>query len=116
MKNIKIELFFFINIGRMDEISFKNDLYLEYISGIDANIHMTFINFITKIVKKNTIELNKNIINYYSGDIHNAIEIYKIKHNNNFEYEDKKDFYAKLALISLYTKFNYLTKNNLFIV
>jgi len=116
MKNIKNELLFlFINI-EMDEISFKNEFYLEYINGIDENIHNAFINLITKIVKNNTICLNKEIINYYSGDIHNAIEIYKIKHNNKFEYEDKQDFYAKLALISLYTKFHYLTKNNLFIV
>ena len=100
----------------MDEISFKNDFYNEFANGIDGDIKNIFINFLTNLVKNNTIEKNKDIINYYSGDIHNAIEIYKLKNNNTFEYNDKKDFYAKLALISLYTKFNYLTKQNLYIL
>ena len=39
-----------------------------------------------------------------------------MKHNNKFEYEDKRDFYAKLAKVSLYTKFHYLTKYNLTIL
>jgi hypothetical protein len=97
----------------MDETSFKNQFYVEFLNGVDSNINDIFINFIRKISQTNTIENNKKIINEYSGDIHNAIEIYKIKHNNSFNYEDKQDFYAKLAMVSLYTKFHYLTKNKL---
>ena len=94
-----------------DKISFKNGFYIECLAGVDSNIHTIFINFIKKISETNTIENNKKIIYKYCGDIHNAIEIYKMKHNNTFEYENKSDFYSKLAIVSLYTRFHYLTKN-----
>jgi hypothetical protein len=99
-----------------DETSFKNEFYLEFLNGINSNINDIFIQFINKISTTNTIEKNKKIIYNYCGDIHNAIEIYKMKHNNKFEYEDKRDFYEKLAKVSLYTKFHYLTKYNLTIL
>ena len=99
-----------------DTISFKNNFYLQFLNGIDSNINDIFINLIKNISETNTIENNKIIIYKYCGDIHNAIEIYKMKHNNTFEYDDKKDFYAKLAIVSLYTKFHYLTKNKLFVL
>jgi len=100
----------------MDEISFENEFYVEFLNGVDSNINNIFINFIRKISQTNTIENNNKIINDYSGDIHNAIEIYKMKHNNIFEYENKQDFYAKLAMVSLYTKFHFLTKKKLTIM
>jgi hypothetical protein len=100
----------------IDTTSFKNYFYLEFLNGIDSNVNDIFINVIKKISETNTIENNKIIIYKYCGDIHNAIEIYKMKNNNTFEYEDKKDFYAKLAIVSLYTKFHYLTKNKLFVL
>jgi len=97
----------------MDEISFEANFYAEFLNGIDDNINNIFINFIKKISTTNNIQNNKIIIDYYSGDVHNAIEIYKLKNNNTFEYDNKQDFYAKLAMISLYTKFHYLTKKKL---
>jgi hypothetical protein len=100
----------------MDETSFENEFYVEFLNGVDSNINNIFINFIRKISQTNTIENNKKIINDYSGDIHNAIEIYKMKHKNIFEYENKQDFYAKLAMVSLYTKFHFLTKKKLTIM
>ena len=64
----------------------------------------TYYQHIDHEVDNNAYEENIMIINEYAGGIYEAIELYKDKYGE-FEYRSKKQFYAILALISIYNKY-----------
>ena len=55
-------------------------------------------------VSNNSNEENIMIINEYAGGLFEAIELYKEKYDN-FDYNSKQNFYAKLAYVAMYHKF-----------
>jgi hypothetical protein len=78
---------------QINELENKDDWYDIYHSHIDYQ------------VSNNSIEENIMIINEYAGGIYDAIQLY----NDNFgefNYSQSKfQFYAQLAFISIYVKF-----------
>ena len=55
-------------------------------------------------IDNNSNEENIMIINEHIGGIYEAIDLYKSEYGE-FEYRDKKQFYAVLAFISIYYKY-----------
>jgi hypothetical protein len=68
------------------------------------NWQNTYHQHIDNMVDNNSNEENIMIINEYTGGIYEAIELYKSEYGE-FEYRDKKQFYAVLAFISIYHKY-----------
>ena len=64
----------------------------------------TYHQHIDNEVDNNSYEENIMIINEYAGGIYEAIELYKSEFGE-FEYRDKKQFYAVLAFISIFHKY-----------
>ena len=103
----------------------KNDLtdiiIIDYIKYITYNYNnKSFKYYICNLVKSLDINNNIDIINLYSNDLYNAIELYKSYNNNKLSYNTKNEFYEKLAFISLYKNLNpkinnILSKSNIFI-
>lgn len=86
----------------------EQEFVYEFIKSITYNETNSLCEYITNLVKSATIDANIYIIHQYCGDIYEAIELYQKyinKTNDNtyiIIYKNKKDFYEKLAYISLY--------------
>jgi hypothetical protein len=89
-------------------IEFKtyHDYYNDFDDLLDATIN--------DIVSHNTIEENKEIIIKYSGDIYNALNLYKI-HLGNIDIimNNMNCFYEQLAFISLFKEIYPIIYNSL---
>ena len=87
----------------------NEDIFVEYAMrdiraiGFDNWID-TYHTHIDNEVDNNSDDENIMIINHYAGGIFEAIELYKSEYGE-FEYRNKKQFYAVLAFISIYQKF-----------
>ena len=64
----------------------------------------TYHTYIDNHVDNNSDDENIMIINHYAGGIFEAIELYKSEYGE-FEYRNKKHFYALLAFVCIYQKF-----------
>lgn len=89
-------------------IEFKT--YQDYYNNFDDLLDAT----INDIVSHNTIEENKEIIIKYSGDIYNALNLYKI-HLGNIDIimNNMNCFYEQLAFISLFKEIYPIIYNSL---
>ena len=95
---------------------FVNDFLNEYISYRECydDIPDLLDATIDDIVYHNTIEENKEIIIKYSGDIYNALNLYKIHLGNIDIIMNNMDcFYQQLAFISLFKEIYPIIYNSL---
>lgn len=92
----------------MNFTSFVNDFITEFASNVDyyTNIADLLEFTLNEFVCSNSIETNKKIISEFTGDIFNAINLYR-SHLGEIEhiYTSMDIFYQQLAFISLFVKF-----------
>jgi hypothetical protein len=92
------------NFFPIDEINFVDFCMCDIRAiGLDSWLD-TYHDHIDHIVDNNSYEENIMIINQYTGGIYEAIELCKSEYGE-FEYRDKKQFYAGLAFVSLFHKY-----------
>lgn len=92
------------NFFPIDEINFVEYAMRDIRAIGFENWTDTYHTHIDNEVDNNSDDENIMIINHYAGGIFEAIELYKSEYGE-FEYRNKKQFYAVLAFISIYQKF-----------
>ena len=96
------------SLSKMNFTSFVSDFIVEFASNVDyyTNIADLLEFTLNEFVSTNSIEVNKKIISDFSGDIFNAINLYR-EHLGEVEhlYSSMDVFYQQLAFISLFIKF-----------
>lgn len=96
------------SLSKMNFTSFVSDFIAEFASNVDyyTNIADLLEFTLNEFVSTNSIEVNKKIISDFSGDIFNAINLYR-EHLGEVEhlYSSMDVFYQQLAFISLFIKF-----------
>ena len=96
------------SLSKMNFTSFVSDFIVEFASNVDyyTNIADLLEFTLNELVSTNSIEVNKKIISDFSGDIFNAINLYR-EHLGEVEhlYSSMDVFYQQLAFISLFIKF-----------
>ena len=96
------------SLSKMNFTFFVSDFIAEFASNVDyyTNIADLLEFTLNEFVSTNSIEVNKKIISDFSGDIFNAINLYR-EHLGEVEhlYSSMDVFYQQLAFISLFIKF-----------